>query len=142
MAVSDRRLKKLGQLVDYAVAHDDPDPRGWRVESSDGRRLGRVADLIVNTESMQADYLDIEIDADIRQGSENSRRLVVPASAVRVGPEERREQRISIPRKANVVMLAVLRFPPSGALGVNDREWAAAGPDACQVRFARVPDDS
>ena len=136
--MSEEHLKKLGQLGDYAVAPGDPDPRGWRVDSSDGRRLGSVADLIVNTESMEAEYLDVEIDRRLTPGTDRERHLVVPTSAVRVGLEERNEQRISIPMQADVVVrTSSLTSRGRRSLGVNEREWMAAGRDACHVRLTR-----
>ena len=137
--VSGERLKKLGQLGDYAVAPGDPDPRGWRVDSSDGRRLGSVADLIVNTQSMEAEYLDVEIDRRLTPGADRARHLVVPTSAVRVGLEERNEQRITITKNAADVVMRMSSVPCRlRALGVNEREWIATGRGACHVRLTRV----
>jgi sporulation protein YlmC with PRC-barrel domain len=141
--MSEERLKKFGQLGDYAVAPGDPDPRGWRVDSSDGRRLGSVADLIVNTDSMEAEYLDVEIDPRLTPGADRARHLVVPISAVRVGLEERNEQRVSISKKAAevVVRMSSLTCRRLRSLGVNEREWIAAGRGACHVRLTRPGSD-
>ncbi|HET9394707.1 MAG TPA: PRC-barrel domain-containing protein, partial [Nitrospiraceae bacterium] len=55
-------LKNLNELDDYQVGADDADPRGWQVTATDGRGIGRVADLIVDTDSMKVRYLDVEVD--------------------------------------------------------------------------------
>src|SRR5687768_1899487 len=46
-------LQRLDELSDYAVEAGDLDPRGWPVISTDGRTLGTVEDLIVDTTTMK-----------------------------------------------------------------------------------------
>jgi PRC-barrel domain protein len=55
----------LKDLKDYKVAKGDPDVRGWVVESNDGRRLGKVDDLLVDTAAMKVRYLDVELDREV-----------------------------------------------------------------------------
>ena len=63
--VSSRRLERLSRLRDHDVSRDEPDPRGWRVVNRDGRAIGEVTDLIIDTDRMKAAYLDIELDAKL-----------------------------------------------------------------------------
>jgi hypothetical protein len=56
----------LKELKDYKVAKGDPDVRGWEVLSNDGRRLGKVDDLLVDTAAMRVRYLDVDLDGDLR----------------------------------------------------------------------------
>ena len=58
------RLVALEDLSDYKVADGDPDVRGWDVRGADGRKLGKVDRLIVDTGTMRVRYLDIELDKD------------------------------------------------------------------------------
>jgi hypothetical protein len=55
----------LKSLKDYKVASDDPDVRGWNVYGRDGRGIGEVDDLLVDTAAMRARYLDVELDRDL-----------------------------------------------------------------------------
>jgi uncharacterized protein (TIGR02271 family) len=50
-------LKPLSELPDYKVEPGDPDPRGWTVISTDGRSLGRVEDLVIDTSAMKVRQL-------------------------------------------------------------------------------------
>lgn len=43
------RLAHLGELDDCEIADGEPDIRGWDVKGADGRMLGEVADLLVDT---------------------------------------------------------------------------------------------
>jgi photosynthetic reaction center H subunit len=56
----------LKELKDFQVAKGDPDVRGWEVLSNDGRRIGKVDDLLVDTAAMKVRYLDIDLDNDLR----------------------------------------------------------------------------
>ncbi|HEX7181233.1 MAG TPA: PRC-barrel domain-containing protein [Thermoanaerobaculia bacterium] len=54
----------LKQLKDYTVAKGDPDVRGWNVYSNDGRKIGEVDELLVDTAAMRVRYLDVDLDRD------------------------------------------------------------------------------
>ena len=58
-------IAPLKALKDYKVASDDPDVRGWNVFGRDGRGIGEVDDLLVDTVAMRARYLDVELDRDL-----------------------------------------------------------------------------
>jgi hypothetical protein len=61
-AAEARRLERLSRLRDHDVERSQPDPRGWDVVNGDGRRVGVVRDLLVDTDRMTATYLDVELD--------------------------------------------------------------------------------
>jgi sporulation protein YlmC with PRC-barrel domain len=56
------RVVPLGQLDDFKVADGDPDVRGWEVLASDGRKIGEVDELLVDTNAMKVRYLDVDVD--------------------------------------------------------------------------------
>ena len=56
------RCAALRDLGNYKVADGYPDPRGWTVRSADGRDVGTVRDLIVDTGTMQTRYLAVRLD--------------------------------------------------------------------------------
>jgi uncharacterized protein (TIGR02271 family) len=68
MAMDDRTrtgsgLKRLSELSGYNVGPDDPDVRGWNVVGSDGEKLGKVDDLLVDTERMKVAALEVDMKA-------------------------------------------------------------------------------
>ena len=54
-------LKRLSD-ADLAVADGEPDVRGWTVVTLDGRDVGEVDDLIVDTDAMKVRYLQLDVD--------------------------------------------------------------------------------
>ncbi len=54
------RVVPLNSLSGYKVADGEPDIRGWDVMASDGRRLGRVDDLLVDTQANKVRYVNVE----------------------------------------------------------------------------------
>ena len=87
---ANEQLVRLGELNDYKVADGDPDPRGWAVVTTDGQRIGRVDDLIVDRESERAHYLDVELE----QGGD--RHVLIPTESVHLGREERDRQQVAV----------------------------------------------
>jgi sporulation protein YlmC with PRC-barrel domain len=57
-----RRFERLGHLGDHRVAKGMLDPRGWKVTDSNGHVVGEVKDLIVDTDRMVAEFIDVELD--------------------------------------------------------------------------------
>jgi uncharacterized protein (TIGR02271 family) len=81
------RIAPLSDLSDFEVSDHDPDVRGWDVMSSDGRKIGEVEDLIVDTGAMKVRYLDIEVDKDFRADDDN-RRILIPVGHARLHEDE------------------------------------------------------
>jgi uncharacterized protein (TIGR02271 family) len=80
------RIAPLSDLDDFEVADHDPDVRGWDVISADGRKIGEVEDLIVDTGAMKVRYLDVEIDKDYR--TDDNRRMLIPVGQARLHDDE------------------------------------------------------
>jgi uncharacterized protein (TIGR02271 family) len=80
-------LQRLDDLDDFKVADGDPDIRGWSVRTSDGRKIGEVDSLIVDTDAMQVRYLDIDLD---RKGLDlkEDRHVLVPISGARLDDDK------------------------------------------------------
>ena len=53
-------FKPMSDVRDYEIEKGDPDPRGYTVTTSDGRTIGRVDDLIIDTAAMKVRYLVVE----------------------------------------------------------------------------------
>jgi uncharacterized protein (TIGR02271 family) len=77
------RVVPLNQLPGYKVADGEPDIRGWEVVASDGHRLGKVEELLVDTQANKVRYVDVDVDGD-------NRHVTVPIGYARL--EETRHQ--------------------------------------------------
>jgi PRC-barrel domain len=60
-----RRFERLGHLGDHRVAKGMVDPRGWKVADGNGLVVGEVKDLIVDTDRMVAEFVDVELDTKL-----------------------------------------------------------------------------
>jgi photosynthetic reaction center H subunit len=83
------RIVSLEEAGDFRVADGDPDVRGWDVLSADGRRIGEVDDLLIDTAAMKVRYLDVEIDDDLL-GSDRDRHVLVPVGYARLDRDDNR----------------------------------------------------
>lgn len=63
------RIVPLSDLQSHKVASGDPDVRGWSVIAADGRTIGRVDGLLVDTAGMRVRYLDVILDLGPEAGS-------------------------------------------------------------------------
>lgn len=77
------RVVPLDQLDDFKVAEGDPDVRGWEVMSADGRKIGEVDELLVDTNAMKVRYLDVDVDNNLLAG-EPDRHVLVPIGYARL----------------------------------------------------------
>lgn len=59
------QIAPLMHLKDYQVVKEDPDVRGWPLIGRDGRTIGKVHDLLVDTSAERVRYLDVELDRDL-----------------------------------------------------------------------------
>jgi uncharacterized protein (TIGR02271 family) len=77
----------LDELSDFKVADGDPDVRGWKVVASDGRRIGEVEQLLVDTNAMKVRYLDVEVDDDLLDAKEE-RHVLIPIGYARLDRDD------------------------------------------------------
>ena len=57
-------LRRLSD-ADFKVADNEPDVRGWTAVSRDGRTIGEVDDLIIDTAAMKVRFLEVDPDEDV-----------------------------------------------------------------------------
>lgn len=94
------RIMPLSEMRDYQVAEGYPDIRGWRVETADGRHVGKVHELLVDADTMRTRYIDMRLTSDlaampgdrdvlvpigVAQLDDAADRVIVPLSVERVG---------------------------------------------------------
>lgn len=77
------RVVPLGQLDDFRVAEGEPDVRGWEVLASDGRKIGEVDELLVDTAAMKVRYLDVDVDDAMVAGGAD-RHVLIPIGYARL----------------------------------------------------------
>lgn len=58
---SDSRIVPLSELHSYKIASGDPDVRGWPVVAGDGKTIGQVDGLLVDTVALKVRYLDVAL---------------------------------------------------------------------------------
>jgi hypothetical protein len=81
------RIAPLGELDDYKVAEGDPDIRGWDVVTQDGKRVGEVDELLVDTGAMKVRYIAVGLDAEAAGAD---RKVLVPIGAAQLDDDKDR----------------------------------------------------
>ena len=99
-------LAPLDRLDDVDVAKGDTDPRGFDVLGSDGKKLGKVRQLIGDVEAMKVRYLTIELDRKLGKGQ-----VLVPVGHAHIDPNERR---VRVPALDRERILALPRYDGNG----------------------------
>jgi len=105
-------LQRMGVLEDeYRVAGDDP--RGWAVLTGDGRRVGKVAELLMEPGVMKARYLDVAVDEKTLELEPVDRHILVPTERVRL---DRGKKTVVV---SGLLAGDVARYPQYGGLPVT-----------------------
>jgi hypothetical protein len=73
-----RRFERLTFLSDHRVAKGMIDPRGWKVLDGHGQSVGEVKDLIVDTDRMVAEFIDVALDEKFFHIIHTDPRVLVP----------------------------------------------------------------
>lgn len=108
------RLEHLSDLDGYTVADQDPDIRGWEVRSTDGRDIGKVEDLIVDTGLLRVRYMEVKLDRKAL-GLDEDRHVLLPIGTARLDEED---DTVLIDRASSA-----LPGIPAYARGRLDREY-------------------
>lgn len=76
-------LRRMSDLEkDYQVSGDDP--RGWKVVTGEGTKVGRVSELLVAPGEMKARFLDVAVDEKELKLEPVDRHVLLPADRVRL----------------------------------------------------------
>jgi sporulation protein YlmC with PRC-barrel domain len=76
----------MSELSGYTVEKGDPDPRGWTVVGTAGRRVGRVADLLVDTDAMKVRQLLVD-RSNMGEGGGDGSMIALDADEVDVNSD-------------------------------------------------------
>ncbi|HEX9108693.1 MAG TPA: PRC-barrel domain-containing protein, partial [Longimicrobiales bacterium] len=93
MADSDRTWNGLVPMedADVEIEKNEPDPRGWDVISGDGRKIGEVDGMFVDTAAMKVRYLEVPVDNDeLELDDDAERRLMIPVRSVELDVDDER----------------------------------------------------
>lgn len=60
-----QRIGALENLDDWKVHSDDVDVRGWNLYAGTGEKIGKVENLIADTEAKKVRYLEVELDDNL-----------------------------------------------------------------------------
>jgi hypothetical protein len=77
------QIAPLSELKDFQVAEGYRDIRGWRVDSADGKEVGKVRDLLVDLDGMRTRYLEVRLDSAIA-ASHGDRDVLIPIGTARI----------------------------------------------------------
>jgi hypothetical protein len=80
------QIAPLSDLKDFQVSDGYKDIRGWRVDSADGREVGKVHDLLVDLDGMRTRYLDVRLHSAIA-ATHGDRDVLIPIGAARIADE-------------------------------------------------------
>lgn len=83
MALERDRVAPLDELDDYKVADGNPDVRGWEVLGSNGQRIGKVDELLIDTVARKVRYLDVEVSDHLLNTAED-RHILIPIGYARL----------------------------------------------------------
>ncbi len=108
-------LVTLKELKKFKVAEGDADVRGWRLVSSDGVKVGKVSELIVDRDAMKVRYLDVHLNRDLFD-RDVDRHVLVPVGMARVKTDM---ERVALD---GTTVSELLRLPPY-APGPITREY-------------------
>src|SRR6476660_5696555 len=75
--------RRLGNLPAHQISPGEPDIRGWLVVGADGRRVGRVSDVLVELHSLTARHLEIGLDPSVADYA-RAARIIVPVEGLQV----------------------------------------------------------
>lgn len=77
------RLVRLEELKGFQVAEGDHDIRGWEVKTADGRKIGKVEELIVDPYERRVRYMEVKVEREVLN-TDHDRHVLVPIGAARL----------------------------------------------------------
>lgn len=69
-------LAHLSALTDYQIEDPAPDIRGWTVKLREGQTVGKVDDLVVDTDNLVVRYFEMKVAREFRRGDDEEWMLV------------------------------------------------------------------
>ena len=77
------QIAPLSELKDFQVSEGYKDIRGWRVDSADGKEVGKINDLLVDLDGMRTRYIDVRLHSSIA-ATHGDRDVIIPIGSARI----------------------------------------------------------
>jgi sporulation protein YlmC with PRC-barrel domain len=71
-------IHRATNVADFRFTDTDPDVRGWEVIGTDGQRIGRVYDVMVDLAQYRIRYLDVITDRSATRDTLTEHHVLVP----------------------------------------------------------------
>ena len=84
--VINENLKELNSSG-YEVSDGEPDIRGWKVKSADGKNIGKVKELLFDTASLRVRYVIFSLDGKLLNLL--SRDIIIPVGLAELNTEDK-----------------------------------------------------
>jgi uncharacterized protein (TIGR02271 family) len=88
-SIDTANLMPLSRMSDFKVADNDQDVRGWKVVARDGDTIGKVDDLLIDTNARRVRYLGVDLDRSLLSGRSHSGKVLIPIESVRLDRHDR-----------------------------------------------------
>ena len=121
------RVVPLNSLDGWKVADGEPDIRGWEVLSSEGTRVGKVDELLVDTSANKVRYVDVDMTDD-------DRHITIPVGYARL---ERDDRRVMVDRLGT----EQLRALPAYTHGTVTRDYEEQVARAVRADYAGATEE-
>jgi len=82
-------LKPLSELSTFKIEPGDPDPRGWNVVTTDGRTVGEVDDLVVDTSAMKVRQFIVALSDSGSSSATRDQMVLIDAAEADLRPDAR-----------------------------------------------------
>lgn len=131
---NEQNIKLLSDLKDYKISEGDPDIRGWDVMDRDNNKIGRVQDLLIDTNRNQATYLLVAYGGIP---------LMEEATAISIGLVrlDRDDKKILFRGVSDDLKSAPRYRKDMDNYSIFDKYWGAVMPMAGQKMGQRVDED-
>jgi sporulation protein YlmC with PRC-barrel domain len=123
----DVRLERLSELGKYKVADGEPDIRGWEVRTISGRRLGEVAELLVDTDAGEVVMLDVDVGKDERHSFAPVRAAMIDRTArvIRLDTGDLQDDELPSLASGSSTEAEAGQFGEGYERAYGDRGWSA-----------------
>ena len=110
-----KHLVSFRDLDDFQVAEGDSDVRGWQVFSVDNTEIGKVEEMIVDTDAMKVRYLLVDLYEDYTTDTLNHY-MLIPIGAARLHESD---NNVIV---SGIKTTTILNYPPYNKEGIT-REY-------------------
>lgn len=125
------RLVSMHELDGYTIADGEPDIRGWDVRTLNGREIGEIDDLLIDTDRGEVVMIEVELrDGGVRaevpirsvQLDRENKAVIVDSSDIDARHDQRPRDRMQAVERHDEVRDARGDLPKSVTYGARERD--------------------